>query len=111
MEITFEELREKEVINAATGKKMGRIADAVFNLKTSELKGFILFGERKFFQKSEEIFVPLKNVHKIGDDVILIYFKVADDCKKSNKSVSARQNLREDGSFVRFRRIMSNKYK
>lgn len=117
MEITFDELREKEVINILNGSKLGRIIDVVFDLSVASLKGFVVPGEKKLFKKSEDIFIPLRQIRKIGDDVILVQIaenlnqriEIKNDCGKSVKYSS--QKTTSNGSYVRFRKIPNNKYK
>ena len=73
-DLTFCELREKEVVNIADGKKLGRILDMAFTSKGT-IKGLIVPGEKKFFKNisgDESIFVPWKNIVTIGEDAILV---------------------------------------
>jgi YlmC/YmxH family sporulation protein len=70
-EVTFCELRCKEVINIVDGKRLGRIVDIVFDLKSGRILGLVAPGLRGFFHRSEDVFIPWCNVCKIGDDVIL----------------------------------------
>ena len=73
-DLTFCELREKEVVNIADGKKLGRILDMAFT-SNGTIKGLIVPGEKKFFKNisgDESIFVPWKNTVKIGEDAILV---------------------------------------
>lgn len=74
MEITFLELRCKEVINVIDGKKLGRIIDVLFDTRQSKICGLIVPGDRSFnfFRRSDDILVPWKNIIKIGEDVILV---------------------------------------
>lgn len=116
MEITFDELQEKEVINILAGNKLGRIIDVVFDISTASLKGFIVPGERKLFKKSEEIFIPLRQVKKIGDDVILVQIEgqcQKFDIKKENQITTKfySQKTGSNGSYIRFRKIPNYKYK
>lgn len=74
IDFTFCELREKEVVNIADGKKLGRMVDIALNC-SGKIMGIILPGDRKFLKSitsNENIFVPWHNVRKIGDDVILV---------------------------------------
>ena len=73
-EYTFCELREKEVVNVADGKKLGRITDVSFNQK-GQLTGLIVPGEKNFLKNitgSDSLFIPFNCVLKIGNDVILV---------------------------------------
>ncbi len=75
METSYLELRNKEVINVVDGSLLGRIIDVVFDIRTSRVLGFVVPGTRAFFnifKSCPEIFVPYRNICKIGDDVILV---------------------------------------
>ena len=126
MEITFEQLREKEIINISSGKKLGRIIDLAFELGSGKVKGIMVPGDRKLFKKSEDIFIPIRQIHKIGDDVILVrlnyitaYENVLQAQNLGNYSnyngrvfENKRQlKLKKGKSFIRYRRISNNKYK
>ena len=74
VEYTFCELREKEVVNVADGKKLGRISDIAFTEK-GQVVGLIVPGDRKFMKNvtgADTIFIPYDCVLKIGNDVILV---------------------------------------
>lgn len=74
IEFTFCELRAREVINIADGKRLGRIIDMAFTC-SGKIVGIIVPGERKILKNisgCENIFIPWKNVIKIGDDVVLV---------------------------------------
>lgn len=74
VDYTFCELREKEVINVSDGKRLGRIIDIALHC-SGRVVGIVVPGEKKFFKNvsgSDNIFIPWKNVLKIGDDVILV---------------------------------------
>ena len=72
-EISFSELRCKELVNARDGRKLGRIIDLIFSGETSKIKGIVApFGKRSFFAKSQDVFIPWKCVQKIGEDVIIV---------------------------------------
>lgn len=72
MEISFAELKEKEIINVHDGRKLGRITDVLFDHLNGEVKGVVVPGERKLFHRSEDLFIPLSKIKRIGDDVILV---------------------------------------
>ncbi len=73
-EVTFCELRCKEIINVIDGKRLGRIIDLVFDLKCGRILGLVAPGFRRFigFKSREDIYIPWRSVCKIGDDVILV---------------------------------------
>lgn len=72
MEISYNELRCKEVVNLQNGAKMGKIVDLIFDSNGKNVLGVVVPGIRKLFKNAEDIFVPWCNISKIGDDVILV---------------------------------------
>lgn len=88
METTFSELRQKNVINVLTGRILGNVIDIAFDLRLNCLLGIIVPGSKSFFNIfscSKQIFVPMSNICKIGEDVILV--EVIENCKKKKKPV------------------------
>ena len=74
MEISFCELRAKEVVNMSDGKKFGHIIDMSISL-SGQVLGVLLPGEKSLFKTIGDakcIFVPWRNICRIGDDVILV---------------------------------------
>lgn len=74
IDYTFCELREREIINVADGRRLGRLSDIAFSAKGIVL-GIIVPGEKKFFKNiagSDNIFIPWECILKIGNDVILV---------------------------------------
>lgn len=72
MEVSFSELRSKDVVNLVDGKKLGRACDMIINTQSKSVLGLVVPGQRKIFKAAEDVFVPWSNIEKIGDDVILI---------------------------------------
>lgn len=61
-----------EVVSVADGKNLGRVCDAAFIFPEGKIKGFYVTGCKGFkFTKSDE-FIPLRDIVKIGEDVILV---------------------------------------
>lgn len=73
VELTFCELRAKEVVNASDGRKLGRITDLVFSADSGTVKGIVApFTRRGLFGKGQDVFIPWRCIQKIGEDVILV---------------------------------------
>lgn len=73
-ELTFCELREKEIVNVADGKRLGRISDLALSCN-GRVVGIVAPGNRsalKSFTRKDAIFIPWQNIEKIGDDVIMV---------------------------------------
>ena len=82
MELSYNDLRKKEVVNTLDGKKLGRVCDLVFCYPENRILGFVVPGSRAFGFKREEYFIDLKNIVKIGEDVILV--NVGMPCRPNN---------------------------
>ncbi len=72
MELSFSELKAKEVVNTQDGKKLGKICDLLFCYPENRVFGFTVPGGKSGFFKKEERFVAMKCIVKIGEDVILV---------------------------------------
>ena len=71
MELSFSELRAKEVVNTQDGRKLGRVCDVILCYPENRWVGLIVPSGRGFGKK-QELFLELKNIVKIGEDVILV---------------------------------------
>lgn len=83
-DITFCELREKEVVNTIDGKKLGRIIDMVFTCDGSIL-GIVTPGEKRGFKviaSNSSLFIPWKCIKKIGEDTILVTLAAVEKLEK-----------------------------
>ena len=72
MELSYAELKCKEIVNVKSGARMGRIVDIIFACDGSGVLGIVAPGEKKLFKATEDIFIPWKDIVKIGSDVILV---------------------------------------
>ncbi len=132
MEISFSELKNKEVINVFDGKKLGHIIDILFDNSNGQVQGVVVPGDKKLFRKTEDVFVPLSRIKKIGDDVILVVLQGAKmtsyqaensyqnyrhenvydrRIKNSGRRYDKTQATQSPKSFIRYKRIDEKKYK
>ena len=72
MELSFLDLKEREIINVFDGKKLGRIIDIVFNNESGIVRGIVVPGDKKLFHRADDVFIPLDKIKRIGNDVILV---------------------------------------
>ncbi len=82
METSFGELRRKETVNLCDGKRLGRVCDVVFTYPEGKVQGVVVPGGKGFRFGRGELFIELKNVKKIGVDVIFVELKTAPKPKK-----------------------------
>lgn len=72
MELSFLDLKEREIINVFDGKKLGRVIDIVFNNESGLVRGIVVPGDRKMFHRADDLFIPIDKIKRIGNDVILV---------------------------------------
>ena len=122
MDISYNELKSKEIINLADGKKLGHVVDVLFDSINGRVSGIVVPGEKRIFRRADEIFIPLEKVRKIGDDVVLIRFEMQPQYSQNQYGqVISMQNARQmsnnsqsrsnNESYIRFRPLSNNKYK
>lgn len=122
MEISYNDLKTKEIINLNDGVKMGHVVDAIFDSENGKVLGFIVPGEKRFFKKNEDVFIPLEKVRRVGDDVILVRvdtglaYKNKIPAAKNDKNVKSakyfsQNNQGNSSSFIRYRKLENKKYK
>ncbi len=77
METSFLELKQKEVVNLCDGKRLGKVCDVVFSYPEGKVQGIVAPGGRGFRWGKADLFIDLKNVTKIGVDVVLVEIRSA----------------------------------
>lgn len=69
------ELREKEVINICSGRRLGCVVDVEINVCTGEVEAIVIPGPGKicgFFGTDCEYVIPFGCIRKIGPDILLV---------------------------------------
>ncbi len=120
MEIYYNELKNKEVINLVDGSKMGHIVDMVIDSNFGKILGLVVPGEKKIFKKTDDLIIPLEKVRRIGDDVILVRVDLENIMNKYIKSSVKNRKMFEtssikykigNGSYIKYRKLDNKKYK
>ena len=70
-------MKQKEAVNLCDGKRLGRVCDVVFTYPEGKVLGIVVPGGRGFRWGKADLFIDLKNVTKIGIDVVLVDIKSA----------------------------------
>ena len=104
MEITFEDIKNKEIINIFDGRKLGHASDLTFDKQTSRVLGISVPGEKRIFRKAEQIFIPIENIKKIGEDVCLVKIAPEGVRRVSQADVQANRTPRE--VYARYKRVV-----
>ena len=82
----FSELRNKEIINIASGQRLGYVCDAEIELPAGVLKSLLAPGPCRFFglfRREPDFLVPLGCITKIGRDIILV--DIPGQCGRSKR--------------------------
>ena len=80
MEINYNELKKKEIVDISSGKNLGKISDLVIDSISGEILKIIVPGRRNCFLNCDELIIDYKCIVKIGDDAIL--YKKCIPCKE-----------------------------
>ncbi|MBQ0099654.1 MAG: YlmC/YmxH family sporulation protein [Firmicutes bacterium] len=87
MQLSFKELKKRDVINVADGRNLGSITDLSLVFPSGMFTGITVPGKKvnwflRLFQKSE-MFIERSKIQRIGNDVILVNLKCGDFCADS----------------------------
>ena len=99
---------------------MGRVIDILFDSAGGRISGLVVPGEKRFFKKYDDIFIPLEKIRRIGDDVILVRMDFTEGFSNQNTTnVKQRKNIKfygngqpgENASYIRYKRFDDKKSK
>ncbi len=87
MELTYNQLKKREVINITDGKSFGKIIDLTLAFPQGLIIGITVPGRKsgiisRIFDRSK-VYIPKSNIVKIGGDVILVNLNCGDTCVDS----------------------------
>ena len=98
MDLTFCNLRNKDVINICDGKNLGNITDMVIDSCCGKISGIIVPANKcffNFFKSNNDIFIPYNRICKIGKDIILVDI-IMHDNDVYNNNVYCQNNTTKD---------------
>ena len=72
MQLTFSQLRTKEVINTQDGRKLGKVCDVVLCHPENRWVGIVAPNGKSWNPKKNGLFIDFRHIVKIGEDVILV---------------------------------------
>ncbi len=84
MELSFSDLRKRDVINVSDGSNLGHVSNVVIRFPEGRLVGIAVPGRRKrgffaLFDRSE-LYIDEHRIIKIGGDVILVNLSCGEVC-------------------------------
>lgn len=85
MEFTFSQLKQKDVISLTDGKNLGKVCDVTFSYPENNLLGITVTGCRGFRFSRQDLFIPIGNVVKIGEDAVLVKMRDKENCPPPEK--------------------------
>ncbi len=80
MEYSFSQLKKMDVISVGDGKNLGRIYDVILLLPENKIKGFFVTGGKGFRLTRSDMLIPVSQIVKVGEDVILVRTQGKPDC-------------------------------
>ncbi len=100
MELTYSELKKRDVINVVDGKCLGRITDIKFCFPFGTIEGIMVPGRKtcaiaNIFIKTT-VYIPKCNIVRIGGDVILVDLSCGEQCSHS-VDISAKKTSANKG--------------
>ncbi|HAU31719.1 MAG: Sporulation protein, YlmC/YmxH family [Desulfotomaculum sp. 46_296] len=90
------DLRVREVINIADGRRLGPIKDIDINLEQGSITSIIMPGPSRlvsFFGREEEVVIPWEKIKKIGMDVILVDLRDIVDLNQDKNTPKNKERL------------------
>ena len=75
MDCFLTELKNKEVINVSSGKRLGYVTDIELDTCDARLLALIIPGEGGLFSKAPNIKIPWACIEHIGEDLIIVKMK------------------------------------
>lgn len=96
MELTFKDLKRRDVINVSDGKSLGNITNINISFPKGIMTGIMVPGKRvncitRIFSKGS-LYIPDNKIIRIGNDVILVDLKCGDYCAESTNVKSQKNN-------------------
>lgn len=87
MELSYNELREKEVVSVREGKSLGKVSDLVFCYPDGGITGIIVPGRKcwSLFKPATDLYIDWHRIKKIGRDVIIVDLRGGEDCDRRER--------------------------
>lgn len=75
MDCFLTDLKNKEVINISSGKRLGFVCDLELDITDARLISLVLPGEGGLFSKAPVIRIPWACIEHVGEDLIIVKMK------------------------------------
>jgi uncharacterized protein YrrD len=94
MEISFCELKQKDVISVVDGKNLGRVVDVTLSFPENHILGFSSSGGKGIRLFKQEMYFSVCCIVRVGEDAVLIKPPAEqpnNSCKRKKRERSAPQ--------------------
>ncbi|MBQ9514203.1 MAG: YlmC/YmxH family sporulation protein [Clostridia bacterium] len=100
MDLSFSELKKREVISVSDGKSLGFLTNITLTFPSGEMVGITVPGKKlncitKLFNRSK-IYIPSYKILKIGNDVILVDLRKKKRCEEQKPPKNPCFNIESD---------------
>lgn len=97
MEITFCELKQKDVVSVNDGKNFGKVCNVTLTFPENKVKGITAVGSKGFHLFKQEVYFPVCQIVRMGDDVVLVKSPPSDPPQKQPKGEGCHGNAPDEG--------------
>lgn len=81
MELSFQQLKQKDVISVTDGKNLGKVCDITVSFPENNWLGITVPGCKGFkFTNKREMFISVKQIVKVGEDAVLVKIEDKKEC-------------------------------
>ena len=112
MDISYCELRNKEVVNICDGKNLGNIIDLMIDTNCGKILGLIVPANNKnfftIFKSNNDIFIPFNRICKIGKDTILVDIIMQQSCNCNTTTICKTNTTSNNSSQINRQSILNN---
>lgn len=88
MLFSFNELKDKEVIDKQTGSRIGYVDDVVMNFDGKGIESIVVFGRPRVFGllgREDDLVIDFCDIDLIGEDTILVSLTNSKICTKEKR--------------------------
>ena len=88
MNCRLTDIRQKEVISACDGCRIGYVDDVIVDTKCAKIVSLVIFGRSSFLGfigKCEDYIIPWEKIELIGEDTIIISCSMPNPVKRCKK--------------------------
>jgi len=112
MDLTFCDLRNKEVVNICDGTNLGNINDIIIDTTCGRIEGIVVPSSKSFFgffKSNNDIIIPYNRICKIGKDIILVDIIMQDECNNIKiQNYHQQNNNSQNVTNINIQDILNN---